>query len=284
MVTVFLVPRAFAGDVARRQLNSLRAFQAQGFDVIVFGEEEGVGEAAAAEGARHAPEIGRTELGTPLVSEAFAAARELASTPLLLYANADLIFLPGLRDAAARVRRRHFLGVGRRVDLELERELSFEPGWDAPLREEAARLGVLDSPLAIDWFLFPRDLELELPAFAVGRPGWDNWVIARARALGVPIVDFTNAVTVLHQRHGYDHVPGSTIRWEEGPEADANRALAAGTEALGILDATHTLGPRGLRRAVALRYLRARLARVRRRRTPTGRMLDLLARFTQRLR
>lgn len=284
MVTVFLLPRAFTGDVARRQLNTLRAFRAQGFDVLVFGDEEGVAEAAAATGARHEPEIARTDLGTPLVSDAFRLAAELVSTPLLLYANADLVFLPGLEAAAARIGRDRFLGVGRRLDLGLDRELSFEPGWDALLAEEARRRGTLDSPFAIDWFLFPRDLQLDLPAFAVGRPGWDNWVIGRARNLGLPVVDFTGAVTVVHQRHSYEHVPGSTIRWEDGPEAEANRALAAGTDAPGILDATHVLGPRGLRPALAPRYLRARLERQRRRGTPTGRMLDRLARLAQRAR
>jgi hypothetical protein len=277
VLTGFTIPRAFTGDVARRQLNALRAFRALGIDVIVFGDEEGVGAAAAAEGARQVPEIGRTELGTPLVSDAFAAARELASTPLLLYANADLVFLPGLREAAARIGRPRFLGVGRRVDLELDGELSFEPGWDDRLRKEVGRRGELDSPWAIDWFLFPRELDLGLPPFAVGRPGWDNWLIARTRSLGLPVVDLTEAVTVVHQRHGYEHVPGSTVRWEEGPEAEANRSLAAGTEGLGILDATHVLGPRGLRRALAPRYLRARLVRERRRGSPAGRLLDRVA-------
>ena len=279
-ITAFTIPRAFEGDVACRQLNALRALRALGLDVLVFGDDDGVASAAAAEGARHVPEIGKTELGTPLVSDAFAVARELASTPLLLYANADLVFLPGLREVAARIGRPRFLAVGRRTDLELGRELSFEPGWDERLRAEAQG-GELDSPWAIDWFLFPRALELELPPFAVGRPGWDNWVIARVRSLGLPVVDLTGAVTVIHQRHGYEHVPGSTVRWEEGPEADANRALAAGTEALGILDATHVLGRRGLRPALAPRYVRARLVRERRRGSRLGRLLDRVA---QRLR
>lgn len=272
-----MIPREFEGDVARRQLNALRALRVLGLDVLVFGDEQGVGAAAVAEGALHLPEIRRTEFGTPLVSDAFATARQIASTPLLLYANADLVFLPGLREAATRVGRPCFLGVGRRINLELDHELSFEPDWGERLREELARRGELDSPWAIDWFLFPRDLDLGLPPFAVGRPAWDNWVIARARALGLPIVDLTNAVKVVHQRHDYGHVPGSTVRWELGPEAEVNRALAAGTEALGILDATHVLGSRGLRRALAPRYLRAWLVRERRRGSRPGRLLDRLA-------
>ena len=281
-ITVFLVPRGFVGDVARRQDNALRAFRVQGFDVILFGDDEGVAEAAAAEGARHVAEIARTDLGTPLISEAFRQAAELAATPLILYANADLVFLPGLREAGARVRRERFLGVGRRIDLDVEEELAFDPGWDARLREEARRRGMLDSPFAIDWFLFPRDLELDMPPFAVGRPGWDNWVIARARALGLPVVDFSPAVSVIHQSHGYEHVPGSGPRWEQGLEADANRALAAGTPILGILDATHVLAPRGVRPALAPRYLRRRLARMRERDTLAGRALDALARLRYR--
>lgn len=262
MITAFLIPRAFAGDAAWQQLNAIRALRAQGIPVILFGDDEGVGDSAAAEGARHVGGVEKTEYATPLVSDVFRQAVELAETPLLLYANADIVFLPGLAGAAARIGRERFLAVGRRIDVALDGELEFGEGWAARLAEEARRRGRLHSPLGIDWFLFPRALQLDLPPFAVGRPGWDNWVIAHAREVGVPVVDLTGVVTAIHQQHDYRHIPGGAEQRKAGPEAAANRALAGGGPALGILDATHVLGRRGLRPAVAPRYLRRRLARV----------------------
>jgi hypothetical protein len=281
-ITAFTIPRGFTGDVARRQRNSLRALRAQGLDVILFGDEEGVAEAAAEHAARHVPEIALSELGTPLVGDAFARAAELASTPVLLYTNADIVFLPGLVEAAARLGERPYLGLGRRWELELGRELELGPGWAERLAVEAKGRGRLGSVRAIDWFLFPRALRLGHPPFVVGRPGWDNWTIARARALGVPVVDLTGAVTVVHEPHDYAHVPGSRVRWKQGPETELNARLAAELPGLGILDASHVLGRRGLRPAWEPRYLRRRLGAVRDRGGPAGRLLDRAAELARR--
>jgi hypothetical protein len=260
-ITAFLIPRGFVGDVATRQLNALRALLAQGIDVLLLGDDEGVAAAAEREGVRHAS-IATNEQGTPLVSDAFRRTAELAATPLILYANADVIFLPGLPEAAGRIRRDRFLAVGRRVDLTIEEEVDFRPGWEEALAEDARRRGRPHSPLGLDWFMLPRTLDLGFPPFAVGRPWWDNWTVARARQLRIPVVDLTSAVMVIHQEHGFEHVGGGRPSRRGGPEGEANRALAAGVEPLGILDATHVLGRSGLRPALAPRYLRRRLARL----------------------
>ncbi len=88
---------------------------------------------------------------------------------------------------------------------------------------------------------------MELPPFAVGRPGWDNYLVYRARKLGIPVVDATPVLTLVHQNHGYGHVPAASgDRWE-GPEARMNRALMGGTErTFDIGDATHVLMANGL--------------------------------------
>jgi hypothetical protein len=264
MLTLFTIPKPMAGAAAVAQLNALRSWRALADDVeiLVFGDEEGVREAAADVAARHVPDIGRNEWGTPLVSDAFAAAARLATRERLCYANADMILLSDLPAALERVGERPALVVGRRVDLSVEGELAFEPGWEERLRSSAAEHGRPGTEREIDYIAFARGVDWQMPPLAVGRPGWDNWVLYRARALGLAIVDATDAVLAIHQRHGYEHVAGRTgPRWQ-GPEADRNRALVAemGT-AYGILDATHVLTPRGLRRAVGLRHLKRRARR-----------------------
>jgi hypothetical protein len=196
------------------------------------------------------------------VSDAFEAAGRLAGRERLCYANADIILLSDLPAALRRVGDRPALVVGRRVDLAVDGELAFEPGWEERLRRSAADHGRPGTEREIDYMAFPRDVDWQMPPLAVGRPGWDNWVLYRARSLGLAVVDASSEVLAVHQRHGYEHVAGRTgPRWQ-GPEADRNMALVAdmGT-AYGILDASHVLTPRGLRRAVGLRHLKRRARR-----------------------
>jgi hypothetical protein len=282
VVTAFAIPRAFDGEAALRQRNALRSWRALGLEVLLLGDEVGVATEAAAVGATHEPTLARTELGTPLVSAAFERAAQLATTPFLLYANADVVFAGNPVTAARRIGLDRFVALGHRLDLDLDRELAFDAGWAEELALEARDRGRVDSPFAIDWFLFPRDLRFSMPPFAVGRPGWDNWLIAQARALGVPVVDAGAAVTAVHQRHGYAHVPAGRAGTWDGPEGDRNRELAGGAERLCILDATHVLTDRGLVRAVAGPYLRRRLFRFARRHPPLDRALLAVSRARRR--
>ena len=263
MITLFTIPKPMAEAAAVAQLNALRSWRALGEDVeiLVFGDEPGVAEAAAAVAARHVPDIHRNDWGTPLVSDAFAAASRLASCPQLCYANADVILFSDLAAAIERVARPALI-VGRRIDLAVDRELAFEPGWEEAIRRAAADSGRPGTEREIDYMAFPRDVMWEMPALAVGRPGWDNWVLYRARALGLAVVDASGSVLAVHQRHGYEHVPGRTgPRWQ-GPEADRNFALVADMGvAYGILDASHVLTPRGLRPAIGFRHLKRRVRR-----------------------
>ena len=67
----------------------------------------------------------------------------------------------------------------------------------------------------------------------------------------------------VHQNHDYSHVPLREENvWEgpwEGPEARRNRALCGGAEHFfTLLDATHRLTARGVRRALTADHLRRR--------------------------
>jgi hypothetical protein len=264
MLTLFSIPKAMVGAASTHQLNALRSWRALGDDVeiLVFGDEDGVAEAAAAVGARHCPNVARNEWGTPLVSDAFATAARLAESERLCYANADVILLDDLPAAVRDVGERPALIVGRRVDLAVDGDLGLEPGWQSWVREEARGRGTLGTDREIDYMVFPRAVNWDFPPLAVGRPGWDNWLLYRARALGLAVIDASTAVLAVHQSHGYDHVPGRRgPRWQ-GPEADQNWAqLGEMGRPFGIFDASHVLTPRGIRPALGLRHLKRRARR-----------------------
>jgi hypothetical protein len=257
MLAFFTLPKPFTGHSAVIQRNALASWRhaVPDAEIHVFGDEPGARDAAAEVGATFVPDVERNAYGTPLLGSTFRRVAATSCQSLLAYVNADILLLPDFAEAIGRVKVSLFLLVSRRWNLDVTEPLAFEAGWGERLRERVRTSGALFRRDAIDLFVFLRESPLvDLPAFAVGRPGWDNWFIFRARQLGIPVVDATSALTVIHQNHGYGHVPAATgDRWE-GPEAQLNRSLMGGTERVfDIGDATHVLGPSGLEPARGLR-------------------------------
>lgn len=245
MLTLFSIPKAFAGHVGIIQENAVRSWcRLPGCEVILLGREAGTAEVAARHGARWLPDVALNEHGTPLLDSAFQLARTAAIHPLLCYVNGDIVFLDDLLAAVSQVRFREFLMAGQRWNLDVTEPLDFDAeGWEARLRDRVRREGMLYPAYGIDYFVFRRDGELgRLPPFAVGRPSWDNWFIYDARRRGAKVIDATAAVTAIHQNHDYAHVKQRAGPAWEGPEGDRNLALAGGTgRLLGLQDATHIL-------------------------------------------
>ena len=60
-----------------------------------------------------------------------------------------------------------------------------------------------------------------MPPFAIGRTAYDNWLLWNTMDSGIPLVDATDYVTLLHQNHDYLHAP--TVDVWNGKEARENR-------------------------------------------------------------
>lgn len=263
MLTFFTIPKAFEGHSDVIQRNALASWKraAPDAEVIVFGDDPGVDAAAAELGIRHHREIARNELGTPLVSDAFAKAQSIARHDVLCYANSDIIFLDDFAPAlaAARAWRASFLLSGRRWNLPVPHPLAFDDGWQSALAARAKNEGVRQDEWWIDYFAFPRGVLRDMPPFAIGRAAWDNWVIYRVRRDGVPVVDASDDILAVHQDHGYQHVPFSQGAWR-GPESQRNRDLAGGEKNLYCLaDASHRLQRGRISRLYSLQAVRRRL-------------------------
>jgi hypothetical protein len=260
-VTLFTLPKGFVDPhtalIQRNALASWRAL-APAVEVVVLGQDEGVREAALAAGAAHLPDVATNEFGTPLLDSAFALVAARSSAPLLCYVNADIVLLGDFVDAVRQLPQRPYLAIGRRWDTDVTAPVDFADGG-AALRELAVRSGSLDLGRGSDYFVFRRETDFGLPPFAVGRPGWDNWMIGRALELRLPLIDVTPSVLAVHQNHGYAHVAGGGGSWE-GPEAKRNRELATGIERYvhSPFNATHLLEPTGLAPARSPAHLRAR--------------------------
>ncbi len=233
LLTLFSAPKPFTHPhIAVIQRNAVRSWVALGEEVEVFlvGDEDGIGQASAECGAGWLPDVRRNEAGTPLVSSIVDLARRAGRAPLLAYVNADVMllpdFIPAARQVSAQLER--FLLIGQRWDLDVRAALDFGPGWDARLRADLHARGRLHQPAGSDYFLFPAAVFTETPDFAIGRAGWDNWMIYQARRQGWPVVDGTPSLVVIHQDHDYSHLPGGRPHYEM-PESFANQALAGGS-------------------------------------------------------
>lgn len=234
-MTLFTAPKPFAGMIDVIQRNALQSWReaGEGIEVLVIGDEPGAERAARELALRFLPGVRRSPEGTPLLSSIFETAHREANSPILAYLNADIVllddFVPAVRAVAGRMAR--FLIVGQRWNLDVTSSLGFGPGWRQAVRRRVQAEGRLHPPTGSDYFVFPKGEFSRLPEFALGRSGWDNWMIFEARRRGIPVVDATNTVQVVHQNHDYAHLPGS--RPHHGQvESRRNVALAGGREAM----------------------------------------------------
>ena len=257
MLTIFTVPKPFEGHIGIIQRNAIHSWRClrPACQILLCGDEAGTAEVAATLGADRIPTVDRNDFGTPLLSSVFAAVEGRATHDLLCYVNADILLLSDFAEAAGRVAaaKRPFLMVGQRWDLDVTEPLAFgQKDWERELRARVEQTGALHPPSGSDYFVYPRDALGALPPFAVGRPGWDNWMIYHARSRKMPVVDATEETLVIHQNHAYGHVKQGTGNAWEGPEGDRNLDLVGGQERIFTLtDATHRLTGAGLRRALS---------------------------------
>jgi hypothetical protein len=231
-LTIFSAPKPFTDPhISIIQKNAIRSWQNIGedVDVLLIGDEEGMAEVAVDLGVRYLPDVECNEMGTPLVSSIFDLARADTPAPVLAYINADILvmsdFLEAARLVASQVK--DFLVIGQRWDLDVCSELDYDPGWEARLRDNVKINGSLHPPAGSDYFIFTRHLFIDMPKFAIGRAGWDNWAIYHGVSLGWSVITATESIMIVHQNHDYAHLPGGQIHYDL-EESRQNAALGGG--------------------------------------------------------
>jgi hypothetical protein len=245
-LTVFTAPKPFTNPhINIIQRNAIQSWQHLGVDVdvILIGEEDGMADVAAEYEVRHLPVVTRNAWGTPLVSSIFDLARRASESPLLAYVNADILLMPNFVEVARKVAAQveKFLVVGQRWDLEITEGLTFSAGWDQRLQKDTQIRGSLHAPSGSDYFIFPRDIFADMPPFAIGRAGWDNWMIFQACEKGWPVIDATQDLMIIHQNHDYSHLPGGVPHYDL-EETKINADLGGGMHHMYMtLDASHEL-------------------------------------------
>ena len=246
LITLFTAPKPFTDPhIAIIQHNAIKSWTLlPDVDIILLGDEEGLEEKAGELGLKHIPDVALSQGGTPLISSMFQLARDASEGDLLCIINADILLMSDFVEAArdAGKLRDKFVLLSQRWDMDVANPLFFSEGWADRLREDVGKRGGLHRPAGSDFFLFPRSCYTEVPEFTIGRAGWDNWMIYKARQEKWPVIDCTPSVMIVHQNHDYRHLPGGKSHYTH-PETDENIRLAGGPAAVRytILDATYRL-------------------------------------------
>jgi hypothetical protein len=233
-LTLFSVPKAFRGMAEVHQRNAIGSWlQFVGpKEILLCGSADGTREIAAEFGLGHFADLSTNQFGTPLVDRAFSAAFEFGTGRRLMFVNADILLPPSFGDVLGRLfatAPNAFLGIGRRANLQLDRLIDWENQNDRHNLLNESMRAERESILCKDYFVYPRGWFVNVPAFAVGRGNWDNWMVYSAKQMGMQVVDLSPSAVVLHPIHDHAHVAGGQrAAYVRGAEAKSNQRLAAG--------------------------------------------------------
>ena len=278
LITLFSAPKPLTDPhIAVIQRNAIKSWTLlPDVDVILLGEETGIAEVARELAVRHIPIVERSVSGAPLISSMLQQARDGSTSELLCVINADMILMPDYIEAVrtvlyggrvgagysrpvSRPQRDRFVLLSQRWDLDITQSIEFSEGWENRLSSIVHRQGILHRPAGSDFFLFPRSRYTDVPNLIIGRAGWDNWMIYKARKAGWAVIDCTSSIMIVHQNHDYSHLPDGKPHYEH-PDTNENIRLAGGQANIRytILDSTHQLtnGKLSRPKVTYLRFMR----------------------------
>ena len=175
-----------------------------GINVIVFSNCSKVKLISEQAGWTVLPVI-REAAACPVLPDMFLTAQQKFRSTYYGYANGDLLFSDGLLKTLEKIfcefdNDKQILIVGRRTNVNSSLLNDINSQLGEAVEKYAIRYGERFQPDALDYFitntLFPWQTFLPL---AVGRRGYDNWVLAYARLNNFTVIDASDSVTCLHQ-------------------------------------------------------------------------------------
>ena len=254
MLTFFSIPKPFTGIDDLHQKNAINSWKklVSGNNVVLLGDSE-IEAAAQKLGVRSATGLKTNHRGTPLVNSAFELVRDASDSPYFAFVNCDMIlfeeFISAFNLLSRQTELKRFFATTRRVDLPVNRLVDFQIETDiSRLKHDAQTNGVVESLVCKDVMLFPRNLFDSIPDFAVGRGNWDNWMVYRAKQLGVPVIRMTTDILTIHQAHDYsEKVSNSRLScYVTSEEARENQRLAGGRHLIRGSTCDYELNCKGL--------------------------------------
>ncbi|MBC8256516.1 MAG: hypothetical protein H8E85_04325 [Candidatus Marinimicrobia bacterium] len=244
MLSIFTTPKDFSGEfniIQKNALNSWRALSDE-IEIIILGESLGIAEVAKSIHALHIKDVEKSPYGTPTISGLFQTAQKIAQNNILCYVNADIILPESVINVVHALQnvKGEFMAVGHRWDLDVKDSIPFmNNNLQSKFWYEAKKNAQKHPCTGIDYFIFNKGTFQNLPSLAIGRFGWDNWLLWKARRMRIPLIDVSDEIFAIHQNHSYtfNKFKGkSDILF--GREGKNNQEMTKGNT-LNILDCTH---------------------------------------------
>ena len=243
MLTIFTIPKPFTNPrINIIQRNAIQSWaKILNCEIILCGDDEGVDEIAKEYNILHIPGINRNEKGTPLLNSAFQKTKEICKHDNLCFVNADIILFKDILNVFKYIRTsKQYLIVGQRYDLDVTELINFNNvDWAETLRDKIKKDGKLHPPLGSDYFIFKKDSFTTIPSLAVGRVGWDNWMIYEGRRQKMDVIDATKLITIIHQNHDYHHLKNNGAHRHKDFEAKENIKISEGKSHMFALEDTN---------------------------------------------
>ena len=208
MFTIFSIPKPFIDPhISIIQTNAIKSWfnVSSDIEVILCGNDFGVKEICQKNNIQHIANVECTESGTPLLNSVFNLVRKQAKYDIIIYINADIIITSDFLKIFNFLPPEDFLIVGRRWDLNITELLDFSKNWEEDINKMIKKEGRLHAQAGSDYFIFRKGLFKNLPPFAVGRIGWDNWMLQESFDKNILVIDATPLAKVIHQNHDYRH-------------------------------------------------------------------------------
>ena len=181
MITIFTIPKPFIDPhIKIIQTNAIKSWLLLKLtpEIILYGDDQGVGEIADELKIRHISNVKKNQFGTPLLNDIFEKTQEIANNEIICYVNCDIIFFQDVIETIKIAKNlKKYLLLGQRWDYDQKEFLDFSNDWQKQLKERVIKNGSLHPPFGSDYFIFKKGLLKNMPEFAVGRLGWDNWFI-----------------------------------------------------------------------------------------------------------
>lgn len=225
MITIFSNPRPFKGIFDSLQRNSIKSWLQlyPPCEIILFNDEENTTIKIAEEfGIKCITDVKTNEFHTPLLNNTFAQVQQIAKNEIIAYVNTDIILNNDFLFAINAIQERPFYMIGQRWNLNVAGSIDFASGdWQKDLKSQILKNGKIHSVTGMDYWVFNKTTQYNMPEFAVGRPGADSWLVYKNRIMHIPVIDATSMVTIIHQNHPHK----SSIDQQYVLETEKNRKL-----------------------------------------------------------
>jgi hypothetical protein len=181
-------------------------------EIVIVGPDEGVEDAV-----KHLPfikiihNVKRSPSGAPFLDDLICQGEKVATNDLICLVNGDIIIVDDILKVVKivyKIFNTNFLLTCRRYDMDINKLLKYDNGLLNRLRNYRLRQyeELNRKPVCTDLFVFGKGLFEKIPPLIIGRLIWARWLIYKALSYGIPVIDATEVLTVIHQIHHYNHI------------------------------------------------------------------------------